>query len=80
MFAVCLQLTTTHLVPHAIDSGLSSMKAALILSLAGGFSVFSRMASGMISDLVPVFLFIGGVLIGIYILQSLLIKDKNKED
>lgn len=37
-------------------------------------------ASGMISDLVPVFLFIGGVLIGIYILQSLLIKDKNKED
>lgn len=49
-FAICLQLIVTHLVPHAIDSGLSAMKAAVILSLAGGFSVASRMLSGMISD------------------------------
>ncbi len=50
MFALCLQLIVTHLVPHAIDSGLSSMKAALILSLTGGISVVSRMFNGMISD------------------------------
>jgi MFS family permease len=50
MFAICLQLIMTHLVPHAIDVGLSSMEAAVILSLAGGFSVVFRMLSGMISD------------------------------
>ncbi len=41
---------TTHIVPHAIDIGISAIVAASILSIIAGSGVISRFSIGFISD------------------------------
>ena len=41
---------TTHIVPHAIDLGITPATAALILSLFGGASIAGSVVIGMVSD------------------------------
>jgi MFS family permease len=43
-----------HVVPHAIDTGLSAAKAASILAVAGGLNTGSRVAIGWSSDRIGV--------------------------
>ena len=50
LYSFCLHLVLTHLVPHAIDLGISSMKAAAILTLLGGTSIPGRLLMGRVSD------------------------------
>jgi MFS family permease len=45
-----VHLILTHIVPHAIDLGIAPMNAALIISLAGGASIFGRVIVGRLSD------------------------------
>ncbi len=47
---ICLNLVFTHLVPHVTDVGISAAKAAVILSLLGGFSIPGRLLTGWASD------------------------------
>jgi MFS family permease len=47
-----VHLVLTHIVPHAIDLGITPMNAALIISLAGGSSIFGRVLVGRLSDTV----------------------------
>ncbi len=46
----CLLIVIVHIVPHAIDIGLSSTTAAGILSAIGGISVVGRVATGIAID------------------------------
>ncbi len=46
----CLFTMTTHIVPHAIDSGISPMEAAPILSVFGFASLPSRILLGTLCD------------------------------
>lgn len=50
LYSLCLHLVLTHLVPHAIDLGISSIKAAAILTLLGGTSILGRLLMGRLSD------------------------------
>jgi MFS family permease len=43
-------LIMTHLVPHAIDSGISIMIAATIVSVLSGFTVLGGLSAGGLSD------------------------------
>ena len=52
LYAFCLHLVLVHLVPHAIDLGLSSMKAAALFTLLGGTSIPGRIFAGRVSDIV----------------------------
>ena len=52
LYSLCLHLVLTHLVPHAIDLGISSMKAAAILTLLGGTSIPGRLLMGRVSDII----------------------------
>lgn len=47
---VAFQTVSVHLVPHAIDVGVSRTASAAALGLLGGFSVPGRIISGFISD------------------------------
>ena len=49
-YASCLFLVLTHIVPHATDIGISTMEAAVILSLIGGASAAGRVLMGSVSD------------------------------
>ncbi|MBI2288012.1 MAG: MFS transporter [Chloroflexi bacterium] len=50
-FLACsLSLIMTHIVPYAIDSGVTPTRAAFILSLASGISVLGRLLVGKVSD------------------------------
>lgn len=51
LFAVCLSLITTHLVPYATDVGISAIEASTILSVMSGLQVLSRVIGGRICDL-----------------------------
>jgi MFS family permease len=46
-----VHIILTHVVPHAIDSGISPMNAAFIISLVGIASLLGRIAGGKISDI-----------------------------
>jgi MFS family permease len=46
----CLFTVTTHIVPHAIDMGISPAEAALVLSVFGLVSLPSRILLGTLSD------------------------------
>ncbi len=46
----CLFVVMTHLVPHAIDLGITSMQAASLLSFIGGGNVLGRLLMGRVSD------------------------------
>jgi len=52
LYAFCLHLVLVHLPPHAIDLGLSSMKAAALLTLLGGTSIPGRIFAGRVSDII----------------------------
>lgn len=48
----CLVLVLTHVVPYATDMGISTMKAATVLSIIGGFNIISSLLTGRVSDIV----------------------------
>jgi len=49
-FFFCIQVTTIHIVPHAIDIGISPILAASITSIIAGISIIGRLFIGFISD------------------------------
>ena len=49
-FGSCLFLISTHLVPHATDIGISTDKAATLLSLMGGSAIAGRLLMGIVAD------------------------------
>lgn len=44
-------LILTHIVPNATDMRISSMEAATIISIMGGFQIISRLVMGRVSDI-----------------------------
>lgn len=50
LHSFCLFLVMTHIVPHAIDLGITSMQAASILILIGGVNIPGRLLMGRASD------------------------------
>ena len=50
LFAMCLFLISTHLVPYAMDMGIPANKAATLLSLMGGIGLAGRVPWGLILD------------------------------
>jgi len=50
LFAFCLFLIFTHLVPHITDIGFSAGQAAVVLSLIGMASIPGRLIMGIVSD------------------------------
>ena len=49
-FSSCFFSVNTHIVPHALDLGIGSMPAALLLSYIGGGSILGRIVLGRVSD------------------------------
>ncbi len=49
-FFFCIQVIIVHIVPHAIDIGISPIIAASITSIIAGISIISRLSAGFISD------------------------------
>jgi MFS transporter, OFA family, oxalate/formate antiporter len=45
-----LALAMTHVVPHAMDNGISAITAATLLTTLGFSSIFGRLTAGVISD------------------------------
>ncbi|MFC1992380.1 MFS transporter [Chloroflexota bacterium] len=52
LFAFCLTMILTHVVPYATDVGISPIEAATIISVIGGFQILSRVLIGRTSDLI----------------------------
>ncbi len=50
LFFFCVQVTIIHIIPHAIDIGISPITAASITSIVAGASVIGRLSMGFISD------------------------------
>ena len=50
LFASCLYLVLTHIVPHATDMGIPAAEAAAVLSLIGGANIAGRVLMGRVSD------------------------------
>ena len=50
LFASCVYLVMTHLVPHAIDLGIPPIQTASLLSMIGGSGVLGKMLIGRLSD------------------------------
>ena len=50
IFLTSLNLTMLHIVPFAIDSGLTPIQAASLLTLVGIFGIAGRLISGVVSD------------------------------
>jgi MFS family permease len=50
LFAFCLFMVFTHLVPHITDIGFSAGEAAAVLSLMGAASIPGRLVMGIVSD------------------------------
>ena len=50
LWSTCLHFVLTHIVPHAIDLGVSAGEASLVLGLIGLVSVPSRLIVGGVSD------------------------------
>jgi MFS family permease len=50
LFAACLFLVLTHLVPHVTDIGFSTGEAAVVLSMIGIASIPGRLIMGIVSD------------------------------
>lgn len=51
LLSLNVHLILTHIVPHAIDLGISPINAATILSIIGGASIVGRLAVGKGSDI-----------------------------
>ena len=52
LYASCLNFVLTHVVPHATDTGISSITASTIISAMGICHIISRLSIGRISDVV----------------------------
>jgi MFS family permease len=50
LLACCVFIVITHIVPHAIDLGITPIRAASILSLIGGANVLGMLLMGRASD------------------------------
>lgn len=50
LYAFTLLMTMTHMVPHAIDLGFTSMQAASILSISSLANIPGRILMGIVSD------------------------------
>jgi MFS family permease len=53
-FLLSLGLVMLHMIPYAVDSGLTPVQAATLLTLIGVCGIAGRLTSGMISDRVGV--------------------------
>jgi len=49
-FGLCLYTIALHIIPHAIDIGMSATAAASIMAIVGGLSIPGRIALGSIAD------------------------------
>ncbi|MBA7479856.1 L-lactate transporter [subsurface metagenome] len=49
-FSFCVLIIITHIVPHAVDTGISAMLAASILSIVAATSIIGRNLIGFICD------------------------------
>lgn len=52
LLSVNVHLILTHTIPHATDMGISSIDAAVILSVMGGAAILGRIAGGRVSDII----------------------------
>ena len=52
LWAFCLGLIMTHVVPYATDLGISMIEASTVLSLIGGFQIVARLLVGRTSDII----------------------------
>ncbi|MFA5079923.1 MAG: MFS transporter [Dehalococcoidia bacterium] len=50
LFLSSLGLVMLHLVPYAVDSGINSVRAAVLITLIGIFGIAGRLMSGVLSD------------------------------
>ncbi len=50
LMVYCLITMLVHLVPHAVDLGISVGRAGLLVSVMGGVSVFARLGMGTAAD------------------------------
>ena len=50
LWGICIFVVLVHIIPHAIDLGISSSRAASILSVIGIISIPSRLLMGKASD------------------------------
>lgn len=50
LFAVCMMMILTHVVPHSTDIGFSEAQAALILSIIGATTIAGTLVMGAICD------------------------------
>ena len=50
LWSACLHFVLTHIVPHAIDLGISAGEASLVLGLIGLVSIPARLIMGGVSD------------------------------
>jgi nitrate/nitrite transporter NarK len=50
VFVFCAMIVVVHIIPHARDIKISVTNAASILSVIGGASIFSRIATGIAID------------------------------
>jgi MFS family permease len=49
-FLLSLGLVMLHIIPYAIDSGMTPVQAATLLTLIGVFGIGGRLVSGLVSD------------------------------
>ncbi len=49
-YAFCLQLVMVHIIPHAIDTGISPAAAAVIMTIIGGASIAGKVLMGISGD------------------------------
>ncbi len=52
LYASCVSLLTTHIVPYATDLGFTTIEASTVLSIAGIAMTLSRLSGGRISDMI----------------------------
>ncbi len=52
LLSLSIHLILTHIVPHAIDLGISPIDAAFLLSLTGGVAIAGRIVAGKVSDII----------------------------
>jgi len=52
LWALCLSLIMTHVVPYATDQRISTIEASTILSIMSVFSILSRLIVGRTSDII----------------------------
>jgi len=52
LVSVSIHLILTHIVPHAIDLGISPIDAAVLLRVMGGVTIAGRIMVGRISDII----------------------------